>query len=1236
MNSFNIHIRKSDSIINKLRLDKSIKGSIKNEFVLNSEIHNDSKHSFGRKKEIKRLLKYLEKYRLDPENCNFDEEISNQLLNFFYSDIEHKNKFYELINIKSSINLHFRLSDKFLLTNIPWELSKLEQNGKSRSNKYIFDKTLSSLPLSRVLECKSNLKINKKERLKILTCISDPDPEFPLHSESFYSDIKSILDKNKWLIDYKNCFGKYTNDQNKKEFNFKPNFDDLLVDIDFFKPNILILAAHGTSKSQSPSVYFYDSKSSQNRWFNIEDIAIRLNQVNSCLCVIIVACDLSHSSTEDPSSSGAITFLNHGVPSVIAMQSSILVKAGYNFLDSLLRHFTNNLGNKINRSLSSSVSFGRYSIAKSLSDDSIELDWSFPALFYCKDGIKILDGISEYFDNFISWITSLRTFSFKLTHKYYERKGYETEIKEALQSLNSGLIEIIGEVGVGKSEIIKKVCLDIYDDLENSSFSYKPPIYFDFSEENNQFDDYNDLVYAINRKIKETSPYQSTDKNSASGLFKSINPTDPNNDYSKEIIKWIDVDARIFVFDNLSKRQIENLKGIFEKAGFLKKSTIVLLTSDNCNFKESQEIKIKSLSLEEIEKFIAFKNLDNGDKVQNKEISQKIYETFGGSINIINLLSADEILEGNIFKYKKYSSLLKYKCDYIIDKLKFISNDTYNSYLKITNYPKGISEDQVDLIDINRSTFRKLIDSDFLLRVDKKSFNQLELSYPSYKIPYYIRELIRDNNTDDLEDATFDQIESIEEKLGLMHDDTSLLEKKIKKYFLTDANETFLIDTIDSSISLGEEFDSFSVLIMSMLDTPFYEKDKLEILYQLWNRSLKYCSKKTQKPTFWLKLGKVAHLLGRLEKTKYCINKIKSFKLEISEDIIDYNILNANYLKDLGAFEKYDLIMDMYHEAEVKADQLIEASHEKDLINSIVKKALVHYNRSIILRWWKKDIENALADINKTIELTENKYDWLYYLSLSEKVDMITKIENSLKNLNELKNDLYKCIDYYSERNNFEKLSRAFYRLSKVESQSYSIEEDNDHKKIIILKVLQNYEKARDFALEGNIEQLYAIAQAHILSTIILIKKHKISSNLIEKYTDDILLNLFNDTINDLELLETSWSKRVLRDLLWNKIEFLKINGSNDFIGLYEKALEISISKPLHPKKGKDMERTANLLHSYLDYLYSNEQYNDCDKLILKHKSLLEIWFNIEIEKIDISKLIKMLLTIAKKPDNYG
>ncbi|HVU96885.1 MAG TPA: hypothetical protein VHE34_16765 [Puia sp.] len=1214
-----IHIQSKDrkDFLSFFRFADSLERALSKEYQIsfpasaNAVVGREAAFSFPKRKNI---YKYLKKLRETPGNTEFEPWFGQSLSAGFAGCVLSPAEPF-LISAESR--------DLALMANIPWELALRpgaqtpgtgnQPTGQEAKGKP--EDTFSNLSFGRQInEYKSTVTINARDRLRVLCCISDPDPGYSIGGSGFAADMAELQEKYRWLLHIKMVLSNERVDTDP----YRPDFGQLIIEIENFHPHLFILAAHGRSNGKEPSVYFFN-KNRQNRsqaysWEPMESIAKALQKSRNCVAAMLVACDLSFSSDGYASSSGAITLLSKGIPAVIAMQSKILARAGKTFLENLLAHFAVGYhdGNPENH-LIHAVSFGRQAIARSL-DSYHALDWSFPGLFFTNDGYHQLEEIQMLIPTFRQWLFRLEhSLPSSIVNDRFDRPGLQQTLRGLINERH-GLVIVTGEPGCGKSTLLQWIALQIYREATEKPTG-RPLLYLDFGMEDDAYSDVLSFFNAINGKVKTIAPADPMSGTRGDGLFSPI--ALPAGEMLLQkiaagaptlLLEWADAEERVVIIDNLSGLQLNNLRDTLGGLERLLHSLVVVVirTGDTVPGQVADNLAIPVLATDELKEYTRQFCKRSLSEQELEEAVGQLRAFSSGNLFVLRSFPIEEILRGSVAGPGDRYQILLTRSGALLRSLQEEGRKMYEAILRMIHIPHGISADMCPAVGLDEAVFQQLITANRLILRPMLQPSAVggAASTDVYQVPGYLRETVKQLAAEDLTEQATGFLASVGAYFGEIAEDADAIRR-----MTTIQNRIELMRDLIELIPGHPDYAEVPEMLLLLAEREMYELDQTSVLLEWWNKVLASMPEDNRKAASYLRAAKAAQQLGQVTQAdEYLVIAKRLLERDAragddsaEENYVDFYTLRGAVLKDQGDFGKTDEITRCYEEALDRVIALLASvGGGEDQKEWVEKKALIYYNRAIFRRWWLRENEKAVEDMQKARELARKVYEHLFYRAISEEVDMQIDLKQDIAALNALEVEISPAMTYFEDKGGLGRLAWCHYRIAKIEKRMYNLDpvDNAGH----LYRALKYYEYSRDVARRGQIRLIEWAAEAHVLAILMEGKLQQRTDLPLAKLTDSDIFGKIDKTSGALGHLDSVWASRLLRDLAIEQAVYRSQRRPVDsevVMSAFNYALNTCQGRHLSPMvAGTDRRRLAYCLVTYGTWLRENQLVVEQDRFL--------------------------------------
>jgi hypothetical protein len=1145
---------------------------------------NGSVDSFLSREERRQISKLLKLYR-DPLNQN---KLTSATFNALGLILRRLIGSSRKLGDFSSLLLRVKPDYMQFITNIPWELAALSTIDETSSPD--FSLLLADRPFARTIEGYNSLIPDQSDaKLRVHYCISDPQGN--LQANDFKNDLDTALRERSAYIDVRVTRG--------PDF-FKPLFDSLLIDIDQYSPDIFIIACHGRSSSGIPQVLFNDE------WKPVESIAKAIKNTKNNSLVILIACDLTYASESLPSHSGAVTFIEKGIPSVIAIQSSIMVKCGRILLDGVINYLFGLIQSGVeDGTLLRALSYTRRRIFESLYGSSFtNLDWSYPALFVSLGNVNGLGKMRYWQLGYVSALRNIRAKNFILQSDYFPRPNLEQQLIQFFQTDRIGVCSIGGPSGSGKSCLLNYAG-DLYyrSILEENRAYLRHLVYIDFNEEERTLSKVIELFNVINSKIEAISPSSIAVK-----LVQKLRLSSNGSaeiDIVDRVIQEMDQKKAIYIFDNLDQQQYHNLLPILKLAQHDFRDSLIIVPGHTNDFQNM--VDINHLSQDETIAYI----LSLGSGLD----SNAAFLQTGGNFGSLRLI---EMQPGTIEPALKTQDE---KHERIINSLSDMGDNYLKALCILAQFEKGLSKDLLEYTTV------KWEELEVLRNLGAVASRLNEVNCEVVFIPKIIRKYVSDENPPLVE---YGRNVFLEEFDKFPSADPGVFNKILALQGGFDFILTMMRlekENFDLSKSV-ENLDHIRAMLYLTYE-PLYASSRWGLaleLIQLHNYSI---APDLIRAIDWINEAKTAEVLGIQDLMRKCINNAEQKELSTIEKVMLLQ-LKAGLGKISGNLNLLPEMIQQYKEAEQLILSLEENTEELregyTLTEIIERKGILYHNRAIIHHWWAKNEEAAFSDIQGAIKCFQQaKKPVMVNMSLSEFADMRINSAKTSEDFDNIIRDLIVTRNFFSGNQITGDLATVYLRLARVYKRYAELEKAN--RVLLMEKALNFYEETAVTSNKAGMQMQELIALGHIN----VLK----GPGFLNKFSSPQTIQKLDEIIAALSSFSShSWARRNIRNLNWQKAQLTDPKDKAGMLSVLFTALKDAININLHNKSKTDTGIAVQLIYECLAVI-GNDIHNK-NEFIVGFRDAIKNWFGFaDFSTIEeLQQLIQDIHPI--KPYHYG
>lgn len=1102
------------------------------------------------------LLGFLARYREKPGSTSPQQNIREGLHNFLSAQGVLDEQVAKVLagdigaSQRSEILIRGDSSSLPLILNVPWELADAGEMSPRRSVDLMG--TLAAFPLARVVTNTPTQLIMAPERLRVLYCISQPEDQDPIDADEFHGAIKDVLKARSGMLSYDAVING----------NFTPTFNHLKAGIGRTRPHILVIACHGQTVNGVPELCF-------EKWHPVSSLAEALAQTAKTFLVLLIACDQTHLDETPSAHSGAVTLLEKGILSVVAMQSSVDALLANEFLGTTLDSFFEN------GSIPLSVAEGRKIMAPGPADANRIVDWSFPALFLSEDAPQHIDKlermVSAYFPTLDEMLRRIPR-----PKGYLERPEIDEKLLEFLKVGVAGLREVIGAAHNGKTTAILNASRRALEGtIERKDTSTRAVLYVDFGR-------YTDTPQTA-RGLMEILRNQTAEIQSSAGgtplltwtVARGADGNGATLDSPGQLITLIDQNRMVLILDNLEQLDQAFWMEFFERARSLSDSLVITLRETN----EPGDIEIPPFTQDEVAEYV------KRFAPSHVEAAREWHELSGGVAGQLDLLRISggerEAVSMNAAFFTRGLSAAERDILYIL-----------------ANLPNGVDSELA-------SSF---VTPDWrdLLMLSQKGLLLRESRFGIKSSWFRLRQLPMRSLQDDLQETA----------IGA----TSLAERFSKQIASADSKEVLInlaskagridfIQDVHQTLLNVEAFDA-ARLVPLLLHEWLLSRGRWYDAFRLWERLLSTAPLKDSAPHEWLKFAKVAHILGFSKRAQEVLDSItNSDEKELTTiDKIDNRLQRVLIIKDLGYIQEADNVTAEFESilATIEAEKAALSASQDDEARFLEGKyALAIYDRAPHRRYWLRDLPGALSDLNEA-GLIFGRLNNLRMKAMADClwVDVQLDWRDHQKNWAEMFERLVKANEFLQSVEGAAGDSAfCYYQMARYYRRKPFSTPDESKENIAAARTA--YQSAAEQAQIAGDTRQEEIAEGHFVevSLELGLMDPSAATNRLRR-----VINILNTYKED------AWSIRVVRDMSLLLAKLARKADPNNAMAAYKNAWDAANQAPLHPSHGKDSRRAAGILTEYLEELEKNDQKLGADTISIIAKDLIEEWLGHEID----------------------
>jgi len=533
------------------------------------------------------LLSFLDHYRNEPGKTKPEQDIREGFHHFLFAQRVFDGPVGGLLaqdisaHERSEILIRGDSSTLPLIINIPWELAQAVQTSTTRAHQEpTLAGTLAAFLVARVINNTRAQLSSVRERLRVLYCISQPPILDSIQASDFHSALEDALKARSGMLSYQAVI----------DGNFAPSFNQLRAGIEHTQPHVLIIACHGQTLDGVPQLCFKE-------WHPVSSLANALAQNAKTFLVVLIACDQTHLDETPAAHSGAVTLLEKGILSVVAMQSSVSALLAKEFLGTTLDWFFKS------GAIALSVAEGRKSMAPTASAADKIVDWSFPALFLSEDAPQHTDKLTRIIEAYFPTLDEMLR-RIPRPEPYLQRPEFDQALSEFMRVGVAGLREVTGAAYTGKTTVVLNACRKALERaIEKNDTSTRPLLYVDFGRYSETPNNARELMEILR---KQTEEIQSTAAGTPLLSWTSPRGADGEpgtHDSTGQLAAFIDLNRMVLILDNLQETDDPFWSELFERIQSLNNS-LVIRVSETAAESIAGDLKILPFTQAQTEEYV--------------------------------------------------------------------------------------------------------------------------------------------------------------------------------------------------------------------------------------------------------------------------------------------------------------------------------------------------------------------------------------------------------------------------------------------------------------------------------------------------------------------------------------------------------------------------------------------------------------------------------------------------------
>lgn len=1130
------------------------------------------------------LLSFLERFRNKPGSTSPDSSVRAGLHSFLFPKSNFDAQLAAALardvgtNQRSEILIRGDSASLPLIVNVPWELADAVPTSPAQpgQNLPLFG-TLASLGFSRIIDgTRTRLNLTD-ERLRVLYCVSQPPGSGHIGAPSFHKEITEALKEREGKLTYQSVTGG----------DFNPTFNHLKVGIEGLRPHILIIACHGQTLGGVPRLLFEE-------WHTVSSLAEALSETEKTFMVLLIACDQTKLEEHPAAHSGAVTVLERGILSVVAMQSSVDAMLAREFLGTTLDWFFES------GEIALSVAYGRRSMAPTPDAAGDCVDWSFPALFLTEDAHLHADKFARIINSYFPALDEMLR-RIPRPRLYMERPlEVDEPIQQFLRIGEVGLREVLGGKGAGKTTALLHACRrSLKRAQEMRDTSARPLLYVDFGRYAEKPTTARGLAELLRKQTEEIHSSVAGSSLLEWAAARGADGEGQADNQTRQLLRLIDLNRMILILDNIGEDNNPFWQEFFAQANDLNHSLIVRAAETTLGVGASH-VRVLPLSRDETREYV------QSFAPQRAADADAWFDQTAGLLGLLDLLRRADGEEDDINLMAPPG----------------FTNDLSQSEREIlyalVNLPNGVDPELASAYVSAR--WRDLLGLEqrgLLLRESR-----FEVASTWFRLPQMLMQSLL-SDEEQVAEAARSLVERFIERVRSDEDD------KLEENCINLARKPGGIDFLQDihRVALDADYTGLAHSLPLFLHKWLFSHGRWYEAYRMWERLLNRSSFDETEAHEWVKLAKAAHVLGMGGRAEEFVRKAEETELTALDEI-DVLILRASLIKDSGETERAGEVTALYDQILNRILASLSASSAGDNRAELDERhALTVYNRALHRRYWLRDLPSALSDLEQSgAEFGRLGVTQMQALAACEWVDIQLDWREQSKDWPEMLRRLVNAnMVFASEDGSPGDCAFCYYQLARYyRRKPFNTEEEAREN---ITKARDAYQKASEKArLAGDMRQR-AIADGHLVE----VRWHELEEIDAAEATERL------DTVID--LLKTfagdDWSTTVLRDMLLLRAHTLRVRRPDELLAAYHEAWDVARQPPLRPSQGTDARRAARILHEYLNELETAGRKLDAVEISVNARDLVEHWLEHPVDSEKYRGWIDALGQFSVGPGEY-
>lgn len=1056
-----------------------------------------------------------------------------------------------------------------LLANLPWEIARDTWPGDQVQERSLLG-TLAAYPIVRAIPRQSAPAV-PQERVRVQCCIANYKGEvIQFDAAAFAQTVRDSLTKH---VDP--FYVTAANDQ--------PTFQQTTDEIDNVEPHIFIFVGHGKSHRGIPQLRF-------ERWVDVKEFAQHLAKSGKLLLAILIACDQTRIVRAPAAQSGALTLIHHRIPSVVAMQGYVDPGRAKAFLQAFMHNLF------ITHSIAKAAAKGRIAMEVPPEGERWTSDWVLPTVFRGVSKEQEAEQLRVVLGHHQPALERLLTFV-RPVPIHLRRPTLESQLAKFLTD-GTGLLQISGGIGVGKTQLIRRVTREqIQEAIDNRSPLARPIFYVDL-------DDYDE---SSTRERWFLSKLESRFADVRALLSKSTFTTIMSKEWATAELAGVlraelDHSGMVLIIDHLRNDNTGFWTELTRQAVDLKNSLLIMVGPAAGVLPSTQNnVDVPSFDVEETKRYV--QQFVNGDM----DLAHEWYERSGGNALLLDGLRA--VNKSSVIKVP--TDILSRKQERVateyIELIKHTLTDQEIATLCAFYWIPGLLEAELAHRfmpgDNTFDVLNSLVEKGVLIKTEKSDKQWLSLA-----------RLKADGLSDaDTQRAALDLIDRFNDEILLIDNSQEALDALAAK-----PGATALLKGVQSAYLASGEIE-LAMELASVLTTAFDDNafQRYEFLV-----SVLHPKPDIHVPdSVWVKAAGTARRVGELDKACSFLAELNDQKLskDLYADVLN---IKAMIMKDRGQSKKRDEILAYYAEAIIIAEagirgEITDNQRTPDEWSDLL--LILLYNRSAILQFFAGLQSDALNDIRRVQELAKQRDPVFAAAAKAQEVDILLSRPKLITDWPHLLNLLQDAYGTLTKAQSADHLPYCCYQYARFHRHRPA--QSKDHRVQYLRAAARFYDEAAKTAAEfgdfkrraAAIEHWVKVAWRELGGQPDAISDQQAASKL------DEFLPALQEYRGD------AYAARILRDTLFLRAEIENTINPARHRELLKAACLASVDPTLNPSEVSDDRRRG--MRIFIHYLESLQFINDAveaESFIAQHRELISTWLDDKLPEQPWETLTKL------------